>query len=152
MKTNTLPVVSETSQIEVETLRAKEKELKTAQKALREAQKQSAWETSVVAANPRFVVGSVRRATAEEVTELGHCHGRVCEIVCESCGEKRVVNLQDARQCRFCKACKEVADRAKSKERATSKRLSGKSVGDLEAQIAAAQAQLDAMKSTSVAC
>jgi NAD-dependent SIR2 family protein deacetylase len=77
---------------------------------------------------------------------LGHCHGRVCEIVCLSCGEKRVVNLQDARQVRFCKECKKVADREKSKVARTTKKLSGKSVETLEAQIAEAQKALEALR------
>ena len=135
------------SSVSVETLKAQEAALRAVKAELKAAQKRSEWEQATKAANPQFVMGSVRKPTSEDEAELGHTHGLVCSIECETCGTVRTVNLQDAKQCRFCKECKKGADKAKASSRRMDKRLAGKSVSDLQAEIAEAQAALEALKS-----
>jgi len=99
------------------------------------AQELADWETRTSARNPQFVVGSKRDATPDEATTLRHCHGKVCEIVCESCGETRTVNCQDAFQVKLCCSCKAVADREAGKAKRANKKAEGKSVAELEQEI-----------------
>ena len=69
----------------------------------------------------------------------------VCEIRCASCGKIRVINVQDAFQARFCGDCRKVAMKEKGATRRAEKRLEGKSVDDLRAEIAEAQKALEAL-------
>jgi len=146
----TLKIESRSSNQDIEALKAKERELKAVERSLKAAQRLADWEAEVAAVNPQYQIGSVRRAT-EEVSSLGHCHGQVCEIMCQECGERRIVNLQDARQCRFCKHCKATVNQVKAKAHRTTKRLSGRTVADLERDIEAARVQLEAMTAAKVA-
>jgi len=130
----------------LETLKAEETRLAQVKAALKEAQSLAKWEAETRAINPQYVFGSVRKPTAEDEAALGHSHGRVCSIRCLSCGEERTVNLQDAKQVVYCKFCKKDADKAKSKTKRASKRLAGKSVADIQAEIEAAQKQLEALQ------
>ncbi len=131
--------------VTLETLKAEETRLAQVKAALKEAQDLAKWEAETRAINPNYVLGSVRKPTAEDEAELGHSHGRVCSIRCLKCNDLRTVNLQDAKQVVYCKFCKKVADKEKSKTKRASKRLAGKSVADIQAEIEAAQKQLDAM-------
>ena len=125
------------------TLEAKEQELREAKRRLQAAKERREWEAKTKARNPRYVVGSVRKASAEDEAQLSHCHGEVATILCEICGKERVVNKQDAFQVRFCKEHKAEARKAISKAKRAEKRLEGKSVEDIEAQIAALNEQLE---------
>jgi predicted alpha-1,6-mannanase (GH76 family) len=126
-------------------LKAKEQELKDAKKALKVAQKLKEWEAETKARNPQYVMGSLRQGTDADEANLGHCHGQVCEITCEVCGKVRVVNKQDAKQCRFCKEHKNEARKATAKAKRLEKALEGKSVEDVEAQIVELNNQLAAL-------
>ncbi len=121
-------------------------ELRAQKSALKIAQKLKAWETETKERNAQYVVGSVRRATAEEATGIGHIHGWVCSIECENCGEVRVVNKQDAKATRFCKECRKEARKAFSKAKRLEKKLEGRSVSDVETEIAELQSQLTALQ------
>lgn len=128
--------------VSAETLVRTQKELAAKQAELKAALKLKDWEEKTSARNPAYVVGSVRRATEADLAELGHCHGFVCTVKCQCCGQERTVNKQDAFQARFCKSCKKEASKDAAKERRLEKKLSGLSVSDLQAQIAEAEAQL----------
>jgi NAD-dependent SIR2 family protein deacetylase len=129
----------------LKTVSEKEAMLKKVKAELKAAQDNAKWEADTKAVNPQFVLGSVRKATPADEAELGHCHGVVCSIVCLTCGETRTVNKQDAKQCQFCKACKKGADKDRAKAKRADKRLAGKSVEDLQAEIAEAEAALAAL-------
>jgi hypothetical protein len=126
---------------------AEEKRLKALKAQVKEATENAAWEEKTLAKNPNYVPGSLRKATDADRAILSHCHGEVCEIRCESCGEVRVVNKQDAKQCRFCTDCKKTATKNAAKVKRAEKRLSGKSVEALQAEIAEAQKALEALQS-----
>jgi hypothetical protein len=125
-------------------LQAKQAELKAARKELKAAQARKEWEAETKARNPAYVIGSLRKGTAEDEANLGHCHGWVCTIEC-SCGKQRTVNKQDAKQCLFCDACKVEARKARAKAKRMEKALEGASVEDLQAKLEATQAELDAL-------
>lgn len=127
---------------DLSTLTAKEEELREAKRALRAAQERREWEAKTKARNPAFVVGSLRKPTAEDEAQLAHCHGMVCTIRCEACDRERVINKQDAFQVRFCTGCAKEARKAASKAKRLEKRLEGKSVDDVQAQIDALNEQL----------
>jgi len=124
-------------------IQSKEAQLKELKKQLATAQERQVWEAQTKARNPQYVMGSLRAATKEDEAALSHCHGQVAEITCEVCGKVRVVNKQDAKQVRFCKEHKAEARKAISKAKRAEKRLEGKSVEDIEAQIAALNEQLE---------
>jgi len=145
MNSQTNTVASETLSQELKAKIAKAAELKTVERALKAAQRLAEWETETRAINPNYVVGSVRKATSDDESLLGHTHGQVCEIRCLKCREIRVVNLQDAKQVVFCKSCKKTADRAKTKLAKITKRLGDKTSSDLDQEIANVKAQLEAM-------
>ena len=134
------------SAVEIESLRTEERRLREVKSQLKAAQERAIWEAKTKARNPQYQEGSVRKPTPEDIEELGHTHGLVCSIVCSSCGSTRTVNLQDAFQARFCKECKKAAGASAAKDRRASKKLAGASVQDLMAQIAAAEAALQALK------
>jgi len=116
-------------------LKAKETELKAKKRLLMDVEARNAWEQETARLNPQYVVGSLRQATEADAEVVGHVHGQVCLIRCASCGTERLVNKQDARQVKFCKACKKSAASAHNKERRLAKRLAGTSKEDLEQQI-----------------
>jgi len=128
--------------VTLKTVSEKEALLKKVKADLKAAQNNAAWESATKARNPQFVVGSVRKATPADEAVLGHCHGEVCSIECAACGQVRTVNKQDAFQARYCKACKKGADRDRAKSKRADKRLTGKSVDDLQREIAEAEAAL----------
>ena len=136
---------------ELETLKATERALKAKRAELKAAEVKAAWEAKVAARNSNYLVGSRRQATPEDVQELGHSHGEVCSIRCMTCGASRTVNVQDAHQVRYCRECRKEAMKAVAQESRTSKRLAGKSVKDLMAQIEEAQKALEALKTAKVA-
>ena len=133
------------SVLTLKTLSEKEAALRAVKAELKKAEANAKWEADTKARNPQFVLGSVRKATAADEAELGHCHGEVCSIECATCGEVRVVNKQDAFQARYCKACKKGADKDRAKSKRADKRLAGRSVEDLQAEIAEAEAALAAL-------
>ena len=135
--TNTAVQLVELENVEAE-LRAKKASLKAAQKV-------RDWETATLAKNSQYVVGSRRAATEEDEAALGHTHGQVGTIQCLNCVAERTVNVQDAGQTRYCKACKAEVDKATSRERRIQKRVSGKSVEQLRAEIAEASQALEAL-------
>lgn len=123
-------------------------EQKLLKKALKEKKALSDWEKKIVdgtddrLGNKQYVVGSVREPTAKDETELGHVHGKVCEIKCQTCGVIRVINKQDAFQVRFCKKHKSEARKEKAKAKRQETKLSGKSANEIELEISALKAQL----------
>jgi len=125
----------------VDQLKALTAELAAKKRLVKEQQDLQAWEQKISARNPRFVPGSVRKPTDADTAVLGHIHGLVCEITCESCGKVRVINKQDAFQVRFCQDCRKVASREAAKEHRMAQKLAGTSKEELEQQIA----QLNAM-------
>jgi hypothetical protein len=133
------------SALTLKTLTAQEAALRAVKAELKKATANAKWEADTKARNPQFVLGSVRKATPADEAVLGHCHGEVCSIECESCREVRTVNKQDAFQARFCKACKKDADKGRAKAKRADKRLAGRSVEDLQAEIAEAEAALAAL-------
>ena len=151
MNSQTTTVTSETTVAELKIKTEKALELKAVERALKEAQRLATWETEVLAINSQYRPGSVRQATSDDESLLGHTHGQVCEIICQECGDLRIVNLQDARQCRFCRACKKTANKQKTKLAKVTKRLAGRTVADLERDIEAARAALAAMTAVKVA-
>jgi hypothetical protein len=128
-------------------LEAEEARLKGLKAQVKEATENAAWEEKTLAKNPNYVPGSLRKATDADRALLSHCHGEVCEIRCESCQTVRVVNKQDASQVRFCVDCKKTATKSAAKTKRAEKRLSGKSVEALQAEIAEAQKALEALQS-----
>ena len=91
------------------------KKLAEKKAATKAAEKDQTWEAAKKERNPQFVVGSLRQPTEADITELGHCHGRVCTVVCVECGKGRTINTQDAHQVRHCRDCRKVAKRTASK-------------------------------------
>jgi hypothetical protein len=115
---------------------AKQAELKALRKAVKEQADLAAWEDKTAARNPAFVRGSVRKATEAEAEIVGHSHGKVCEIVCQACGETRIVNTQDAFQAKYCLECRDAAKKQANREKRAVKKMAETSVEDLQAQIA----------------
>jgi hypothetical protein len=117
-------------------------QLAAKKKTLREAQERQAWEAKTAARNPAYVVGSLRRPSPTDAAQLAHVHGWVCTIACEACGQERVINKQDAKQVRFCKACRKEASKAAAKAKRLTKKLGNVNVDDLKAQLAELDEQL----------
>ncbi len=130
-KTNTVAKIENAEQ-----LKALQAELAEKTKAVKEANELADWERKTSERNPAFVPGSVRKATEQDAAILGHVHGLVCEIRCQSCGQTRVVNKQDAFQVRFCSECRKSASREVAKEKRLTKKLANVSAADIEKQIA----------------
>ena len=116
-----------------------QRELAEKKAAVKAAAKLADWEVKTSARNPQFVPGSVRKATEEEKATMKCCHGMVCEIVCASCGETRIINTQDAFQVKYCGTCKKEAKKEAGKAKRAAK---GKSTEEIESQIAALNAML----------
>lgn len=127
-------------------LQNKEAKLKELKKQLKAAKDRKEWEAKTQARNPQYVAGSLRAPTAEDEASLSHCHGQVADIKCEVCGKIRVVNKQDAFQVKFCVEHRKEAQKVKSKAKRMEKRLEGKSVEDVQAQIDALNEQLSEME------
>jgi hypothetical protein len=123
-------------------LKALTVELAAKKRLVKEQQELQEWEEKTTARNPRFVPGSVRRPTEADTAALGHVHGLVCEIACESCGKVRVINKQDAFQVRYCQDCRKVAGKAAGRDKRLVKKLAGTSRQELEQQIAQLNALL----------
>ena len=116
-------------------LQAKQAELKAAKRAVKEAAELEAWEAKTIARNPAYVLGSVRSPTDADLAVLGHCHGKVCDIKCQECGELRVVNCQDAFQAKFCKACRKEANKKAGKDKRAAAKLADVTPEAIQAQI-----------------
>jgi hypothetical protein len=136
---------------DLNTITTLQDELKAKKKALRQAQERKEWEAKTKARNPQYVVGSLRKASAEEEAQLTHCHGEVCTILCEVCGRERVINKQDAFQVRFCKEHRKEASKTKAKAKRLEKKLGSVNPAELEAQIAALDEQLSDFGADSLA-
>ena len=116
-------------------LMAKQAELKAAKRAVNEAAELEAREAKTVARNPAYVLGSVRSPTDLDRKALGHCHGKVCEIKCQECGEIRVINVQDAFQAKFCVGCRKEANKRAGKDKRAAAKLVGVTPEAIQAQI-----------------
>ena len=138
-KTNT--VATETAIADLEKLAKQKSDLV---KAVKAKKKLEDWEASVKSVNPDFVLGSTRKATDADLSQIGHSHGYICKIKCQTCSKIRVINKQDARQCHYCKACKVAAKSQAQKAKRQIKKVAGKSSKDLETEIATLKAQLGA--------
>jgi len=138
MSSLAIDVVAQVASLE-SAIRAKKASLKAREAA-------AAWETKTKERNPQYVVGSIRKATDADMGAMKHCHGEVCEIVCEVCGATRIVNKQDAFQVRFCESCAAAAKRESRKEHAQVKRMEkkGATKESLEAELKALDAMLTA--------
>ncbi len=125
---------------------AKLEKLQEAAKIKRETAKLTKWETEKKAANPQYVVGSVRIPTAEDFRTFAKrgvkCHGRVGEIVCLECSETVVRNTQDLHQSRFCDDHKKKASYKRAASRRKTKKDAGRTIGVINAEIAALTAEL----------
>jgi len=138
--TNTNPVVSASAIAELD---AKTKELTELRKAKKAREDRAAWEAKTKARNPAYILGSLLPADDRHVAELGHSHGWVCSIVCERCGKVRNINKQDAFQVRFCKDCKVETRKEKAKAQRLQKKVEGKSVEEIQAEIDALNAEIN---------
>ena len=125
-----------TATCDLATLKNLTEELAAKKRAVKDAEELADWEQKTSARNPAFVPGSVRSPSIEEISVLGHTHGKVCTIRCQACGETRTINKQDAFQVRYCKDCRKEANRETSKEKRLVKKLDGTSREELERQIA----------------
>ena len=130
-QTNTAVEIKDT-----ESLKTLQAELAEKRKAVKIQAELATWEQKTSARNPAYVVGSVRKPTEVDAATLGHTHGLVCEIRCQSCGETRVINKQDAFQVQFCTECRKSASREVAREKRLTKKLAGVSREDIERQIA----------------
>ena len=129
----------------------KEKELKEATAQLKALEALQAKDTELQGENPQYISGSLRKATAEDVetfTSRGVvCHGRVGDITCKGCGKTHVLNVQDLAGSEtkapsvYCPECKKVASKEKGKFKRAQKRLNGKSLEQLTAEIAEIEAK-----------
>ncbi len=76
---------------------------------------------------PHVVKNSVRAATATDVKALGgkdKCHGKICTIKCIDTKKERVVNVQDAFQCkRTVEAQRKHERRCRAERRANRKKV-----------------------------
>jgi NAD-dependent SIR2 family protein deacetylase len=132
-------------------LQTKESTLKELQRKVNALKNRKAWEAKTKKRNPQYVLGSLRKATPQDEAQLGHCHGQVVTIECASCGKERIVNKQDAFQCKYCMDCKVEARKAVAKAKRAEKRLEGKSVKEVEAQIEALNEELAGFGADSLA-
>jgi len=145
MTTNSNVATAAASTITVEglaELEAKTQELKELKRARKVREEQEVWEAKTKARNPQYVMGSLRQGQPGDEEHVKHVHGWVCEIVCAECGETRIINKQDAFQVRFCKVHKDEARKAASKAKRLEKKVAGKSVEEIQAEIDALNAQL----------
>lgn len=97
--------------------------------------------------NPNVIPETLRPSEDGEMVNGRPAKGWVVEISCETCGEHRLVNTQDAFQVRFCEAHKDEARKAAAKERRQSAKLAkleSLDEDELAAQVAALEAELAA--------
>ena len=95
--------------------------------------------------NPQVIPESLRKAFPGEEINGKPAKGWVVTIECETCGEEREINTQDAFQTRYCEAHKAEAAKAKAKARRTAKKdeaLNAMDAEELAAKIASLQSQL----------
>ena len=132
MNQNNINTDTITAIANVDALLKEQKELK---KALKEQKDLEAWETKTKERNPQLILGSVRKPTTADENELGHVHGMVCSITCQTCGVVRIINKQDAFQVRFCKEHKSEARKAKAKAKRQEAKIAGKSADEIQTEI-----------------
>jgi len=138
---STINTVVDTSS-QIADLAALKQNLQAQLRAAKEQGERTAWERARKAQNPAYVVGSLRAATDADILALGHSHGWVCEIKCVSCSKRRVINKQDAFQCRACLGCKAELKKAQAKERRQAVTLASVTPEQLQAEIERLQALL----------
>ena len=82
------------------------------------------------------VIGSVRTATPADVKTLGgedKCHGKVCVVKCVDTKEERVVNVQDAFQCKRTVEAQRNFERRRRAERRLERKKARQYINQLKA-------------------